>query len=89
MDDLNFERDLYEAKWLEKFHELEEFCTTNGDTKVTESNCSNKPLAQWVRSQRKNCEIEKRVKLLNSIGFVWNRGVTGEKPNGNQARDDF
>lgn len=92
LDDLNFEWDVHEAKWLERFHELEEFYVTNGDTKVTKSNGSDKSLAQWVRTQRQYCKNEKRIKLLNSIGFIWSqsRSVTREKPKDTEkTSDDF
>ena len=32
----------------------------------------NKQLAYWIATQRSECKREDRIKMLDSIGFVWN-----------------
>ena len=71
MDDLNFERDLYEAKWLEKFDELKDCHNKNNHTRVTKYDCANKSLIKWVAEQRRRCYMESRTKLLDYIEFIW------------------
>ena len=71
LDALKFVWDVHDAKWLEKFHALKYFYYTHGHTHVTVSNCTDKSLLKWVQDQRYRCKMEERIKLLDSIGFIW------------------
>ena len=71
LDNLNFVWDALEATWFEKFNDLTDFYRKNGHTQVTDSNCIDKSLVSWVNNQRQFCKDEKKIKLLNSMEFIW------------------
>jgi len=84
--------EMREDQWLEIFNKLKEFHSANGHAKVTKTNCADKSLVCWVGAQRYFCKIDGRIKLLNSVGFVWpeSRGATGENPDDvGKTFDDF
>ena len=68
---LEVKDEIHEAQWLEKFHKLQSYYEANGHTKVTRS--MNRRLAEWVARQRYECKKEDRIKMLNSIDFVWSK----------------
>jgi hypothetical protein len=75
LDSINFVWD----QWMETFYRLVEYKKQNKSTKVPIGYAKDRLLAEWVSTQRKDNNngdtkrlSEKRVKLLNSIGFVWN-----------------
>lgn len=63
-----------EIRWHEKFTELCEFRILHGHTNVPQQKGE---LGTWVATQRKNfkkgktCLTPKRIKMLESIGFLW------------------
>ena len=65
------------AEWAERVHELEEYKKEYGDCRVPRNYAANKPLANWVMSQRtaywkKSSGISaERIDALNNIGFEW------------------
>lgn len=71
LDDLNFVWNTDEAKWLEKFNALKDFYNKNGHTHLADSNCTDKSLVYWVKRQRRECTMENRKKMLDSIEFIW------------------
>ena len=66
-------------KWLSKYEELRKYKDTHGNCLVRQNHPT---LGTWVRNQRqfyrrfaegkKSSITRERMKLLNSIGFVWN-----------------
>ena len=60
-----------EDQWLEKYNQLKELYQKHGRAPVTYSNCTDKSLVAWVKTQRQSCKVESRIKLLKSIGFVF------------------
>ena len=67
---LNFQEEVLERKFLENVNELNEFHVSNGHDKLTKSSCTNKLLVKWAKDQRHFCDIEKIIKLLNSIIII-------------------
>jgi len=79
---------LYEKRWLERFHELKEFKKKYGHCRVPQCFLFNKALGNWVHNQRrlykkvktgekvKSILTEERVEMMNNLGFEWvlNRG---------------
>ena len=73
--------DTHEAVWGERLRELAEYKARFGDCKVPTNFSANPKLGTWVHHQRrqykklmegKRCHITaKRVRALESIGFVW------------------
>eukprot|EP00527_Entomoneis_sp_CCMP2396_P003928 CAMPEP_0198147476 /NCGR_PEP_ID=MMETSP1443-20131203/35960_1 /TAXON_ID=186043 /ORGANISM="Entomoneis sp., Strain CCMP2396" /LENGTH=345 /DNA_ID=CAMNT_0043811831 /DNA_START=30 /DNA_END=1067 /DNA_ORIENTATION=+ len=72
-----------EALWERRFNELLQYRQKYGDCCVPISFSENKQLANWVSTQRKQYNLRQRghksgltdvrFKLLQEIGFVWNR----------------
>ena len=60
-----------EGQWLENYNHLREFYQKYGHTQVYYSNCADKSLVRWVKTQRCYCKMEKRRKMLDLIEFVW------------------
>ena len=60
-----------EDQWLEKCNQLKEFYQNHGHARVTCTNCEDKSLVRWVDRQRRCCETEIKIKLLNDVGFDW------------------
>lgn len=76
----------YQAEiWSEKFEDLIEFRKIYGHCHVPHYYNENAPLAQWVKRQRYQYKLkvdgkrstlsDERIRLLNKIGFIWNRYV--------------
>lgn len=69
-------------QWKERFHELLEYRKIHGHCSVPYKYPKNPLLAGWVKRQRyqyslmkkgkKSFITDKRIKILNDIGFVWN-----------------
>src|SRR5690606_13802152 len=63
---------LFDSQWQEYFEELKAFCQKHGHCRVPGKQ---EKLAAWVERQRtaktRNQLPAKRVKLLNSINFIW------------------
>ena len=72
LESIGFVWDMREQEWLDRFNELTDYEAENGDCDVPQSQG---PLGLWVNKQRmlyKNGKLsQKRVDLLENIGFVW------------------
>ncbi|CAB9505167.1 Type III restriction enzyme, res subunit [Seminavis robusta] len=72
-----------DRQWMIRFHTLQAYQQTFGDTLVPIGWAQSPPLAHWVSNQRKNYNLkqqrlantltDQRQALLESIGFVWDR----------------
>ena len=64
-----------EERWMERFEQLKSFQKTQDHQRIPSKNKDLKLLYQWVCLQRslhkKNELDQKRMDLLNSIGFDW------------------
>jgi len=64
-----------ETKWKEHYQELIHFKKENGHTNVTQT--KSKPLAEWVKNQRRLRKAGKlaksRISKLDETGFEWDR----------------
>ena len=86
LESLGFVWNLYEEQWKKRFEELKYYVKVNGNALVPLRYELNEPLGLWVAKQRRNykimldakklqnevCLTPQRVKMLESIGFVWN-----------------
>jgi len=76
LESIGFDWSPYETKWKVRVKELEEYKNTFGDCLVPINYKENKPLAQWVSTQRKYFKSGSitgaRIKQLNELGFIWN-----------------
>jgi hypothetical protein len=85
--------------WEERFEELQHYRDENGDPNVPTKYPNNRPLGRWVSTQRSMYkqfhsggkfhklpreEIERRISLLESMGFSWNLA-----PIKSFSREDF
>lgn len=82
LNDIGFVWDSHEVIWNERFHQLVRYKEQYGNCKVP-SYCKECPqLASWVKCQRRQYKLfweegkgssmtTDRIKLLNSIGFIW------------------
>ena len=72
LDAIGFEWDPYKAAWDEMYKQLLQYKEKYGTTRVDKSHPK---LADWVYLQRYQRKVgllsEERVKLLDTIGFVW------------------
>ena len=63
------------AQWTLRFEELKKFKETHGHCNVSQRDPTNRPLGQWVMTQRKaytkNKMSTERKEKLDSIGFVF------------------
>jgi hypothetical protein len=74
-------------KWHERFHDLLKYRDEHGHCLVPHKWEGNRQLAQWVKRQRYQFKLksqgkhstlsEKRMKILDKVGFVWSRHSTG------------
>jgi hypothetical protein len=74
-------------KWHERFHDLLKYRDEHGHCLVPHKWEGNPQLAQWVKRQRYQFKLksqgkhstltEKRMKILDKVGFVWSRHSTG------------
>ena len=84
--------------WEQKFEELLEYVEEKGDPNVPTKYPSNRALGRWVSTQRNmykkyqsdrrfnnlsRAEIERRISLLESLGFSWSMALTSDSDNGN------
>merc|ERR1712232_1042094 len=69
LNSLNFEWDPWEAQWLEMYYKLKKHYETHGRTNTTD--ITDKAFVRWIDWNRRSCKLEKRIILLNSIGFRW------------------
>jgi len=65
---------LYEEKWMKMYRRLVAYKQQYNSTCVPRSYATDRKLGLWVHNQRwrKRDLKKRRLKLLNSIGFVWN-----------------
>jgi len=85
LERIGFCWDTYEATWQERFKELQQFKARNGHCLVPTRYRCNPKLATWVHHQRrqhkryisgKSAHINpRRIQALDSIGFVWSKGI--------------
>ena len=77
LENIGFDFNPVENDWVSKFRELKSFKKLNGHTNVPQRGT---PLGTWVSSQRKRKKSglmsSKKIKLLESIGFIWNLNDT-------------
>lgn len=85
LNKIGFVWNLLDAIWLEKYNELVKYKEENGRCDVPFTCKETKPLVSWMYRQshlkRAKKLSEDRIKLLNDIGFIWNRskGVSFEE----------
>ena len=72
LDSIGFEWERMETKWMTMYQRLKTYEERNGHAVVPLSYKKDRQLAIWVQTQRKLCEKQDRVDLLNDLGFVWN-----------------
>jgi len=81
LDSLGFEWDVFEARWMQKYQELEEFVRINGKGSLPTYQ-QNATLRRWIKHQRvlyrkkhdegeSNSLTDKREALLDELGFPW------------------
>tara|TARA_R100000030_G_scaffold98810_1_gene89187 strand:+ start:789 stop:3887 length:3099 start_codon:yes stop_codon:yes gene_type:complete len=74
LNDVEFIWDPREQEWQEKYQELKQYVIKNGNTLVPNEHPT---LGSWVATQRqfkkKGMLSQSRIKLLNNIGFVWDK----------------
>ena len=80
LDSIGFDYDPRSSRWNQMYQELKAFKETNGNTLVPHATVG---LGGWVKRQQvqytlyssgsKSELTEERVRLLNDLGFVWNR----------------
>jgi len=83
-----------DPKWISKYNELLQYRRDHGDCRVPLRYSENPALGRWVSTQRRDYKAwekdknsssltEAKVKLLNSIGFIWfasgDRGWVGKR----------
>jgi len=77
LEGLGFVWDPFDSNWEEMFEMLVEYKKEHGHSKVPTGWAKNKPLASWVKTQRKTYLDNKldrdRIKCLDDIGFIWNQ----------------
>ena len=71
----------YAKIWNQRLEELKEYKEKHGNCNVPRGYSANKPLGEWVRTQRKQYRLKQegrkstmtkaRIDQLNAIGFVW------------------
>ena len=82
LESLGFVWDSHAFTWDERFAELCEFAALNGHCMVPTKFSENQPLAVWVKCQRRQFKLyctgrksnitSDRIKMLASIGFIFN-----------------
>ncbi len=67
----------WDQKWMDKFEELKKYQSVHGDCNVPPKQPTTYKLGAWVATQRlyykRKTLSQKRIDLLNSIGFEWSR----------------
>ena len=81
LEEMGFVWDSHKAAWIERFESLKMFHAEEGHCNVP-SNYSDRPLAVWVKSQRRQYRLfrlggrstfnEERHAQLEALGFDWN-----------------
>ena len=60
-----------DTPWIDMYKRLVRYKQEHGTTCVPYKYQADRKLGRWVYAQRRSCENQKLVELLNSIGFVW------------------
>ena len=62
-----------DRKWMEMYERLVEYKNEYGDCRVPSSYAydGQPQLSGWVRTQRRFCKDEDRIKLLDELDFTW------------------
>jgi hypothetical protein len=76
LNDVGFVWDLINNKWAVMYQRLLMYKKKHGTTRVPKKYKADLALGNWVFAQRKACEKEDRIDLLNEIGFDWRRMKT-------------
>jgi len=82
LNELGLDWSPLETQWNLNFSLLEQYKEANGDCRVPQNHrIGNKPLGEWVHSQRKeywkrqkgkmSALTQERIKKLNAIDFIW------------------
>ena len=75
LDLIGFVWDALDARWMEMYSRLIEYKKQNKSTRVSCSYTEDSSFGMWVSTQRtaysKGSLSVKRLRLLNSINFVW------------------
>jgi hypothetical protein len=75
LESIDFVWDPHDTKWMEMYSKLVEYKKQNKSTVVPIIHTEDPPLGRWIGVQRfannQGKLSEKRLKLLNSINFVW------------------
>ena len=91
--------------WEQRFAELRQYVEEKGDPHVPTKHHDNRALGRWVSEQRKMYrkykagtrynkleqeETERRISLLESVGFIWNMAPTSssEIANNDESQED-
>uniref|UniRef100_A0A7S4V8J0 Helicase-associated domain-containing protein n=1 Tax=Ditylum brightwellii TaxID=49249 RepID=A0A7S4V8J0_9STRA len=85
LNSLGFTWKVHEDNWHEMLEDLKEYKERHGDYLVPQKYAPNPALGRWVKLQRKVYKrmlgggkpskiAEKRIFLLNKLGFVWSVG---------------
>jgi len=79
------------GSWERRYRELQQYVHDHGDANVPTKFKANRALGRWVSTQRNmykrfhdqgsfnnlsKAEIERRIRLLNLLGFSWNMAPT-------------
>eukprot|EP00339_Tiarina_fusa_P023035 CAMPEP_0117032610 /NCGR_PEP_ID=MMETSP0472-20121206/23366_1 /TAXON_ID=693140 ORGANISM="Tiarina fusus, Strain LIS" /NCGR_SAMPLE_ID=MMETSP0472 /ASSEMBLY_ACC=CAM_ASM_000603 /LENGTH=355 /DNA_ID=CAMNT_0004741303 /DNA_START=71 /DNA_END=1138 /DNA_ORIENTATION=+ len=91
LQEMGFIWDSHGAAWLERWNELAKFRAAKGHSNVPTNYSENKPLAIWVKCQRRQYKLyssgsrsnmtQERINKLESVGFVWHpRGGAYKDP---------
>lgn len=93
------------SAWEEKYNELQQYMREKGDANVPTKYVENRALGRWVSTQRNMykkyhggasfnsllpSEIERRIQLLNQLGFIWNMAPTSgsDDPDQKESKHD-
>jgi hypothetical protein len=72
LNEIGFEWSPIKEYWMEMYHRLECYKQQYGNTRVLKEWKVDPKLAAWVQLQRRICEDDAHVDLLNELGFEWN-----------------
>lgn len=83
-----------EKMWNLRYEQLQEYKKKRGDCLVPQRFAGNPKLGTWVNTQRRHyklmkagrpsCMNQERLELLESIGFAWATGNSGNSSNGSK-----
>lgn len=70
--------------WSEMFEKLKAYKRKYGDYNVPQKWKEDRKLGRWVNTQRLHYKMgdikPERIKILNSIGFIWNARTHSQDP---------